>query len=148
MPRLVQASKITAYAVALQVVALAVALPLFVGPEGVGRHLGFATLLCVVGAFSVFLVALLGLRHGRVDSPARGARLGLWAAACFYLIILMFFGVLPASLAILEGRPEEAADYFAAVVRTVAVGSYGLPVIVGAAGGAVYGWLSKAPEEE
>lgn len=142
MSRLVKTLRITAYALPWEVAALAVGLPLFVGWEGVIRHLGFAILLCLVGLASVFLVSLLGLRHGQVILASRGSWLGMWAGVCFYLFLLLMFGALPAAFEIANGRSEEAADYFGAVFIMIMSSSYGLPVAVGIVGGAVYGWLS------
>ena len=142
MPRLLEALRITVYALPWEVAALAVALPLFVGWGGVTRHLEFAILLLLVGAASVFLVSLLGLRYGPVISASRGGWLGMWSGVIFYFFLLLMFGALPAALEIVDGRSDEAADYFKTAFTMIMSSSYGLPVAVGIVGGAVYGWLS------
>jgi len=141
MTRTWESVLIAVYALLFQAVALAIALPLFVGPSGVSRHLGFAALLVVLGTLSVFLVARLALRHGPIRTWQRGCRIGLWAAACFYLSVVALFGLLPAIAALSAGHFRNSAGYLADVIGIAVRGSYGLPVIVGALGGALYGWL-------
>lgn len=140
MSRWLEAARITAYAVVLQVAALGLGLPLFVGWDSVGRHLGFASLLVADGTLCVLVVALLGLRHGPIDTARRGARLGLWAAAGFYGVIFLVIGVIPAVAGLASGDLAEVAGYLATIAWIIAIGSYGLPIVVGAGGGALYGW--------
>jgi hypothetical protein len=141
MTRTWESLLIALYALLFEAVALAIALPLFVGLNGVPRHLGFAALLVVLGTLSVFVVARLALRHGPIRTWQRGCRIGLWAAAGFYLSVVALFGLLPAIAALSAGHFRNSAGYLAEFVGIVARGSYGLPVIVGALGGALYGWL-------
>lgn len=141
MTRTLEALLITLYALVFETAALAVALPLFVGWDGVPRHLGFAILLAGLGAASVFPVARLALRHGPIRTWQRGCRIGLWAAGGFYLLLIAAFGAVPVLLALPDGDLRDAMAYLATVVRFVAQGSYGLPFIAGALGGALYGQL-------
>ena len=140
MSRWLQAARITLYAVVLEIAVLSIALPAFVGREAMPRHIGFAAFLSILGAISVFCVVVLGLRHGPIDSAARGARLGLWAAGCFYLGLVFLFGALPSLPAVSEGRIGEAFEFLGTVLWAIAVGSYGLPIIIGVIGGAIYGY--------
>jgi len=139
--RTLEAALISLYALLFEAAALAIALPLFVGPSSVSRYLGFAVLLAVLGALSVFFVARLALRHGPIRTWQRGCRIGLWAAACFYLLLVTLFGIIPALASLPHGDLRKATSYLLDVVRIMVWGSYGLPVIAGAFGGALYGWL-------
>ena len=138
-----EAILISAYALLLNSAALAAGLLLFVGPEGFSRHLGFGIFLLVVASLVVLGSALFALRRGPIDSPLRGLSLGLTAAAIFYAMILIFFGFLPAIAYLPTGDIETAVGYLGDVVRIALKGSYGLPVITGALGGALYGWLRQ-----
>jgi hypothetical protein len=81
---------------------------------------------------------------GRSTRRARGLRLGLIAAGLFYALILVVFGVIPAVAYLPTGDVRTAAGYLGDVIRITIMGSYGLPVMTGAFGGALYGWL-KSP---
>lgn len=132
---------ISVCALALNAVALAAGLLLFVGAEERGRHAGFAMLLLVLAALAVFGTALGALRRGPIDSPARGLRLGLLAAGVFYALILILFGLIPALGPLRAGDVGIAAGYLADIAGIALEGSYGLPLVTGALGGALYGWL-------
>lgn len=142
---LCEAFVLTVYALLLNIAALAAALLLFIGPEGAMRYSGFSVVLLVLASFAVFFTALGALRHGPIDTPRRGLRLGLTAAGMFYALIVFLFGFLPALAYMPSGNIKSAAGYLGDVVRIALTGSYGLPIITGALGGMLYGWLrSKA----
>jgi hypothetical protein len=132
---------ITAYALLLNAAALVAGLLLFVGAEGFACHSGFGIFLLVLSSVAVFGTALLALRRGPIDTPLRGARLGLTAAGLFYALIVILFGLLPALAYLPTGNLDTVAGYLGDVVHIAVAGSYGLPVITG---GAFYGWLRRS----
>lgn len=138
-----EALLISAYALGLNIAALAVALLVFVGRDGFLRHIGIGLFLLALASCAVFGTALFALRRGPIDSTGRGLRVGLAAGFVFYMLILIAFGAIPVLAYLPTGDLRTAAGYFGDVIRIGTTASYGLPLITGAFGGALYGWIRK-----
>jgi hypothetical protein len=141
---LFEAFLISVYALSLNLAALTAGLLVFLGRDAMARHMGFGAFLLVLASVAVFSTAFVALRRGPIDSPRRGLRLGLIAAGLFYALILVLFGLIPTVAFLPTGDVRIAAGYLGDVIRITIMGSYGLPVLTGAFGGALYGWL-KSP---
>jgi hypothetical protein len=141
---LFEAFLISVYALVLNTAALAAGLFVFLGRDAMAGHMGFGAFLLVLASIAVFSTTLFALRRGPIDTPRRGLRLGLIAAGLFYALILVFFGLIPTVAYLPTGDVRTAAGYLGDVIRITIMGSYGLPVMTGAFGGALYGWL-KSP---
>lgn len=137
----IEALLITAYALVLNFGVLTFALFAFEGPQGLERYFGWSIFLLFVASCAVFGTALFALRRGPIDSASRGIRIGLAAAFVFYALILIMFGVIPSLSALSSGEFRKASAYLGEIVQITAIGSYGLPIITGAFGGALYGWI-------
>ena len=140
---LFEAFLISAYALILNTAALAAGLLVFLGRDAMASHMGFGAFLLVLASIAVFSTAFFALRRGPIDTPRRGLRLGLIAAGLFYALILVFFGLIPTVAYLPTGDVRTAAGYLGDVIRITIMGSYGLPVMTGAFGGALYGWLNS-----
>ncbi len=103
-----------------------------------------AVLLALAGALAAFLAAFFLLRRRRLAGYGDGVRLGLWAAAGFYLMWVFLFGVIPGIAGLEQGRLADTAGYFAAIVWIVLKVSYGVPILVGILGGLLYVALKRA----
>ncbi len=142
MTKLLEALAVTIYASVLCAAILSITGPLFVGREAANDYLGFNIFLLVIAGGAVFLVVIFALRHSPIDSPMRGLSLGLQSAAFFYVLLFSIFGIIPAISVLQNGEIRKAGAYLGDMALIIAVGSYyGLPIILGALGGTVYGWV-------
>jgi hypothetical protein len=139
--RMGEAGLITFYALIFEAPGLAFATVWLVGGDGISLHSGFFVLLPIAASLSVFFVASVGLSHGPIDRWARGCRLGLWAAFSFYLLVLTIFAFMPAFVEAWHGDWDMATEDLGSMSWAVIVNSFGLPMLLGASGGALYGWM-------
>jgi len=132
--------RITAFAVVLEVpILLAFGLIVKFGSGSAYELFGWTAFLALLGAVCVFAAAWGFLQNWAIDSARRGALFGLAAALVFYLFLFILFGVIPASTAIAAGRGATALSYLGLILKVIFLTSRGLPLVLGAIGGAAYG---------
>jgi hypothetical protein len=139
--RLGEAGLIMLYALFFEAPGLAFAMLWLVGGDGISLRGSFYGVLGTSASLSVFLVAFIGLSRGPIDRWQRGLRLGLWAAFSFYLLLVAVFACMPALAEAWHGKLEMAAEDVVFLSWAIIANSFGLPFLMGAAGGALYGWL-------
>jgi ABC-type transport system involved in multi-copper enzyme maturation permease subunit len=139
--RMGEAGLITVYALVIEAPGLAFSMVWLAGGDGISLHSAFFVLLAIAASLSVFFVASVGLSHAPIDRWARGCRLCLWAALSFYLLVLTRFAFMPAFAEARHGDWETAAEDLGFMSWAVIANSFGLPMLLGASGGALYGWM-------
>ena len=136
-----EAALITLYGLVFEAPGVVFAMLWLVGGDVIRLNAVFFVLLAVCAPLSVFLVALIGLSRGPIDRWTRGCRLDLWAALLFYLLLLSIFAFMPALAEAWDRGWRVAGKDLAFFTWAVIANSFGLPLFLGAAGGALYGWL-------
>lgn len=141
LANILEALLVSAYALILNTGALAVDLLVFSGRDALSPYLGFGALLLFLASCAVFGTVLIALRTGPIESARRGMRVGLAAALVFYALILILFGIIPVFAYLPTGNFRTAIGYLGEMTRITIAASHGIPVVTGALGGAVYGWI-------